>query len=1259
MADKVHLCSLNCQGLGSKEKRERLNIWKKNQKSNILYIQESHFIQEIENTLYHENDDKKYHSYGNKQSRGVSIFINANLNYKLIKEIKDNEGRFLLINIEIDNNNFTLVNIYAPNKQKERNSYYKKIDKLIKENRMGILILGGDMNESLSKIDRKGNFSDKIVSSFKKLKKTHKLIDIWREINPKLEQFTWRRKHNHNIASRIDYFLISPDIRPHVVSADIRPAMISCTDHQAISLMIRLPHINKGRGYFKINNSILDNDTYKDIIKNLINSYQKKMGSQDPRVLWDLFKLEVKELTSSFCKRLASEKKNIKRDLEIKLKNLNKQDSKNPNVIHNIKEIENELEQLYIKDAKGAQVRSRIKWIEEGEKNTKFFASLEKSRQAKKTITALKDENGNITSNQTNILNVEKKYYENLYCSTDPDEAAINNYINDTKINHKLKDSESKHLEGELSIEECTQAVFNMKINKSPGLDGLTVEFYRTFWEELKNFMVIVFNYCFNHQELTSSQKIGVLSLLYKKNDPLNLDNYRPITLLNVDVKIIAYALAQRLKPILPKIIHNDQNGYVKNRYIGFNIRQIQDIIEYSEKYSVEGAILFIDFSKAFDSLEWSFMYKSLVKFGLPESFINWVKTLYNDIKGCIINNGWISAPYCIHRGIRQGCPLSSIIFVIAAEVLACKIRQDTNIKGFEIKIDEKTHTIKISQLADDTTLFLKSKKDVTLSINVLEEFGTLSGLKINKSKTEGIWVGSRQKHCKEKFEDINWNNGPVKSLGVYFGLDQNECDKLNFEKITDKIKNEIKKWEKRKLTMIGRITVAKTFLISNITFLASVTRIPIEIFNQLKTIIYNYVWENKSEKISRKILSKNYVESGLKMTNLDNFLNAIKLSWIQRIQTADKANWKLIPLFFFNNYGENSLLFKMQLDKLKSIPNLNKNMPKFYFELIDTFIKTNNPPNTLPKEFRTIRQQLVWGNQFIKTNNKCLIFQNWIKNGILFINDIINEKGEISEKIVLEKLKVKTNWISEFIQLKKAIPQEWKEILKQEISTKTKVKTKLNQTLTIKNEKITFENAKVKTIYNLINREETDTLSPGLSKWKRLFNLENRSIFNASLEFTFLFFKHNKLKVFRWKLLHHILPNRKLLFTWKLASNENCLHCQIPEDYEHFFINCKYLDDFWKKIQLLFSKLKLDTHVFSYKSLILGYKIEMKEYYPINLLLNIILFSIHKNYYLSDYKQKQINMFDNFKRECKYFLLSYSDVPFCKKCLEVIESVV
>ena len=234
-------------------------------------------------------------------------------------------------------------------------------------------------------------------------------------------------------------------------------------------------------------------------------------------------------------------------------------------------------------------------------------------------------------------------------------------------------------------------------MNKSPGLDGLTVEFYRAFWGKLKIVLTDIYNKSYNEALMSYSQRSSILSLLYKKGDHLCLDNYRPISLLNVDFKLISHVLAQRLKKVLSKIINVDQTGYVKNRFVGFNLRQIQDIIDHADIYKIEGATIFVDFTKAFDSLEWNFMLNTLKHFGFNESFINWVKTLYTDIQTCVMNNGWVSEMFKNTRGIRQGCPLSALLFVLSVEIMASRLRNNKDIKGFQIKIDEKTHSIKIS----------------------------------------------------------------------------------------------------------------------------------------------------------------------------------------------------------------------------------------------------------------------------------------------------------------------------------------------------------------------------------------------------------------------------------------------------------------------------------------------------------------------------------------------------------------------------------
>ena len=145
-----------------------------------------------------------------------------------------------------------------------------------------------------------------------------------------------------------------------------------------------------------------------------------------------------------------------------------------------------------------------------------------------------------------------------------------------------------------------------------------------------------------------------VFCLSFKKKDPLVLDKYRSLSLLSVDLKLLPYVLSQRLKKILPKLINEDQTGYLKNRLIGLNHRQIQDIIGFADSYKINGAIIFVDFIKAFDTLEWNLMLNTLKHLGINDSFNSWVPTSYSDIQTCVSNNGWESEMFKNSRGIRH-----------------------------------------------------------------------------------------------------------------------------------------------------------------------------------------------------------------------------------------------------------------------------------------------------------------------------------------------------------------------------------------------------------------------------------------------------------------------------------------------------------------------------------------------------------------------------------------------------------------------------
>lgn len=187
-----------------------------------------------------------------------------------------------------------------------------------------------------------------------------------------------------------------------------------------------------------------------------------------------------------------------------------------------------------------------------------------------------------------------------------------------------------------------------MKPNKSPGIDGLTSEFYNYFWNDIGNLLTNAANESYGKGELSATQNHSVLSLLYKKGDPTKLENWRPISLLCVDYKIIARALATRLQKVIHKIVSEDQQGYIQNRFIGYNLRLIQDIIDYSDTEQLDGAILFLDFKNAF---EWEFLFLTLRHFGFKSGFINWIKTLYSNISSSIFNNGYSSDTFNLSWG--------------------------------------------------------------------------------------------------------------------------------------------------------------------------------------------------------------------------------------------------------------------------------------------------------------------------------------------------------------------------------------------------------------------------------------------------------------------------------------------------------------------------------------------------------------------------------------------------------------------------------
>ncbi|XDV29131.1 hypothetical protein PO909_032284 [Leuciscus waleckii] len=422
-------------------------------------------------------------------------------------------------------------------------------------------------------------------------------------------------------------------------------------------------------------------------------------------------------------------------------------------------------------------------------------------------------------------------------------------------------------------------ALKSMKRGKSPGTDGLSVEFYLHFWDILKQPLHNLFIDCIKKGEMTSSMKQGLISLIPKTDkDPLLIENWRPISLLNVDYKLLALILAVRLKSGLNSIIGETQNGFMKNRHISSNIRLVLDLIDYSENIDSEAIIMFLDFYKAFDSLEHQFLLKSLSLFGFGSTFINMVSMLYNDINSSVLVGLQTTKRFNCDRGVRQGCPISPFLFLLAVELLSIVILQNPSLEGISIFSKE----FKISQLADDTTIFLKDQSQIPLCINIINSFSEASGLYLNVSKCELF--------CLYDTQQSMLHNIPVKDcikyLGIFLTKDRLLRQQLNFSPKIKKTRTIFNLWLQRDLSIYGRVLISKAEGLSRCVYPSLSLFVSDKICDDINKILLNFIWKNKSHYIKKENICRSKIEGGL---NALDFKTSNTIFKIKRLQNYKK----------------------------------------------------------------------------------------------------------------------------------------------------------------------------------------------------------------------------------------------------------------------------------------------------------------------------------------------------------------------------------
>jgi hypothetical protein len=699
-------------------------------------------------------------------------------------------------------------------------------------------------------------------------------------------------------------------------------------------------------------------------------------------------------------------------------------------------------------------------------------------------------------------------------------------------------------MKGKITLGEASEVLKSMKANKSPGTSGFSVEFFKMFWRDLGPLVTRALNEGFERGMLSVTQREGIITCIPKGDKPREyIKNWRPITLLNTVYKIGSSCIANRIKKVLPNLISEDQTGFMSNRYIGDNVRFIYDMIDYLNYKQLPGLLLCIDFEKAFDSMSWIFLVKVLRAYGFHDDIVRWVKTFLCNIQSTVMVNGTASSWFSVRRGCRQGDPISPYLFILCVEICGIMIRENQLIKG--ISIDSVEH--KILQFADDTQMMTQGEAvSFEQIVETVENFGRKSGLKMNPTKTQAVWLGSKKNSDVRFLQHLkmDWNPPKFKILGVWLTSNLEECENINyFEKFAE-IKILFRIWMKRNITPLGRVAILKSLILSKLVHLwMLLPNPPDNCATDFQKAIFKFIWNKKQDRISRKNIIKNIQKGGLGVVDIKSYANSLKLAWIRKLE-GGTHRWRSIISSLFpmvaslRNFGE-------------SLPIKGFHINKFWrhvflaYECLCKKIKVDDPSDMLAEP--------LFYNNNIPINVSVLRPSDWIDRGITRIEHLLHADGTFLSNAEFRR---KYEWSVNFLSYTNVVCAVKKCMKKQNVTISEEVANTIRKAL-----KVIISNKKGSKIFYDIFCD--DGKMPEIcEKWNRKLD---RNI-NWLVTFTKIKkIKEIKLKWFQIRIINRIIATNRTLQWMKVTNDDRCSFCKDEtETIEHLFWGCDIVQGFW-----------------------------------------------------------------------------------------------
>jgi len=752
------------------------------------------------------------------------------------------------------------------------------------------LILGGDLNFSLGFRESWGSSAqmDSITDFMRRMLEQHDLIDI--PMHHPLPTWWNRRIGSAALARRLDRFLMKGPLANHLHHFKQWVGTGGISDHSHILMEILGPH-PKPKAPFKFNHFWLQDPSFSKIVSDFWLAHPIDRESSLARGF-------VKNLTE--LKHIVIEWAKVKKakddeqliTVEENIRALTDENNLGFTTVENktrLVELEQQKQNILKSREESIRLRSRAIWLKAGDENSRFFHNFANGRRMENTIWNLPLPDGGMADSFNKLSQLGTSHFKGIFKS--PAGTNLAEIINVASHFPRFVNNEDlQALNDPVTMNELENTIKWFQKEKSPCPDGWTIEFYLAFFDIIGADILRVVEEIRTSGQLYHAINSTFIALIPKSDSPTSFADFRPISLCNVLYKIISKIIANRIRPILSQHIAPQQFAFLENRQIHEVIGTAQEAIHTIWTKHLKSILLKIDLSKAFDQVSWLYIKMILIHLGFPHQLITWIMACITTPTYSILINGAASHFFHSERGLRQGCPLSPLLFLLVMEALSRLIKsakRDGTIRG--LKISEECYLTHLLFVDDVLILLDGSIRDTTSFNNILRLFAHATGMEVNKDKSTITMVGTSVNEsfiAKQAFPYTTQAlDRGLKYLGYWL--------KPTHQKIADwvwlvsKVEKKITCWYFRYLSRAGRLTLIKSVLEATPVFWMALAWIPRNILVKIQRLCNRYLWAGNEEKCifawigwQKIALPKRWGGWGLK--DLASFAKALaaKMGW-------------------------------------------------------------------------------------------------------------------------------------------------------------------------------------------------------------------------------------------------------------------------------------------------------------------------------------------------------------------------------------------